>query len=79
MTLLARLHTPTVPYGTNVHFPSIVCIFHLKKEVVGGEWKTESKRAIHICEASVTADRPHRGEGETLACVQETQTYGMKQ
>ena len=78
MTLLAPLHTPTVPYGTNVHFPSIVCIFHLKKE--GGEKKkTESKRAIHICEASVTADRPHRGEGETLAGIQETQMYGMKQ
>lgn len=78
MTLLAPLHAPTVPYGTNVHFPSIVCIFHLKKEG-GGGWKAERKGAIHIYEASVTADRPHRREGETLASVQETQTYGMKQ
>lgn len=78
MPLLAPLHTPTVPYGTNVHFPSIVCILHLKKEG-GGRKKPASKRAIHIREASVTADRPHRGEGETLAGVQETQMYGMKQ
>lgn len=59
---------------------SINCLyFSFKERRRGGGWKAERKGAIHIYEASVTADRPHRREGETLASVQETQTYGMKQ